>query len=201
MTHAMQPLDVYGFAPFKAYLRRRYREEQLRTAQPVLRPSQAAALVGEAATTALPACNWDTFFDRCGYGRSQALVKTFLLEQLGAGAPPAIAAGAPSAEELALCLPRRRRIEPSLLRHAGHDVPTPPALAIATPPPLALTWHGRTRSTTSRPSSSDARGIVAAPTAGALLSTASGSSGPEPSGSASAPGPIARRTRSRLTLD
>ena len=199
MAHLLQPLDVYGFAPFKRYLRRRYLEEQLRQRLSVLPKSTWVLLVAEAATVALAAVDWPKAFDRCGYGLGQGDVSKNLLEELGAEQPLQAPLGAPEPEDLRLCLPRSRRILPHRERLRLPHASTAPAVLALPPPPPALPWLGRARSTAA---------LVLHSSLGTSASHtgASGSAGlladvPAPSlagrSEAPPPEPIARRTRSR----
>ena len=203
MTHLPQPLDVYGFAPFKRYLRRRYLEEQLRQRVSVLPKSTWLLLVAEAATVALGAVDWPKAFARCGYGLGQEDVSKNLLEELGAVLPLAVPPGAPDREDLRLCLPGRRLIRPHLDRLRLPPVPEAPAALAYAPPPPALPWFGRTRSTASLaaaashgPSASHTGASGSAGPLADLPASHTGASGSE----GGAPEPIARRTRSRSAL-
>jgi hypothetical protein len=158
MTFALQPLDAYIFALFKAWLIAAYQAARLRSAN--LRGDvDIAELLGcvyDAIANVLEQRPWATAFDYCGFGSSQSLlgsnVRRALQLESSANAAPVLP---PSDEQVRVCFPRNYNVQLGLYRSLFDEAAPRPVLRRAAPiagarpglPPAAVPWREpRTRS-------------------------------------------------------
>ena len=165
MTWLLQPLDTHAFLPYKVHLLKAYLRARAASAAGDVDVESFLACVYAAIRQVLQGERWSTAFDRDGFDRDQAGLSATIRRELHIDGPLAVPASRPTAEQLALCFPRRARVpvtsiwkpfdHPSAPPHAPRGRAAAvgvPAVAAASASRIAAgdRVFGRTRSETRR---------------------------------------------------
>ena len=108
MTALLQPLDVYGFRGYKAYLRREYHALQLSSPTGTVSHSAWLQLLARAASSHLSSRRWARAFEGVGCGQAPHL-HSKLKRLLALQQTPQCSGRRPTAAEIHSILPSRKR--------------------------------------------------------------------------------------------
>ena len=180
MTWLLQLAHTHALLRYKICLQQLCHASRVRAVDGDLTLSKLLSAVFGAIRRVLEECEWSDAFDRDGYGVAQSGVSERVLRELGAEAPPALAAIRPTGAQLQVCFPRNRRPSADLvwraLSRAG--VGACEAAAPAAGGALALATAGPRRS--SRIAGRALSGAAAALPTAPSSSTSASSSAPDP---------------------
>ena len=135
-TWLLQPLDTHGFARYKEYLQKRYQDARIEHGGD-LAISVFLQCVYDTIRRVLQGTRWSTAFDQNGYSAQQANVAGRVQEAMGVAGVAGVAVSRPCEADLALCFPKRTRVQPlARLLWSSFDAPAVSILAApgATPP-------------------------------------------------------------------
>lgn len=123
MTSILQPLDVYWFARFKAFVRARLQRIRAEAGVMEIDVEMLVVSVCAAVRSLLHCRSWAFAFERLGFGTNQANVSKRVLACLGLDAAPVVTSGKPSAAQLQLCFPGGARLHPARVWEPGAVLP------------------------------------------------------------------------------
>ena len=115
MTAWLQPLDTHGFRSFKAKLHFYYQRRRVDATEGASRISLVVAAVGDVYRSGWATYDWGAAFAGDGYGSTQQQVRSRILEKFALDAVPFLPAGRPTVDCIALCLPKKWKVEYGLI--------------------------------------------------------------------------------------
>ena len=161
LTWFLQPLDTEGFAIYKLRIQREFQDARTRSVVAIGDVAVVLACVCIAIDTVLNTKDWAAAFERNGFAEGQLGIKEHKLRTLGVAAL-AVPCDRPSMEQLALCFPRRRKINAAVIwravdtkkcvvKVAGGSAPSSSSASMAAPFAVSAPIAHRTRARTKTP--------------------------------------------------
>ena len=133
----LQPCKTHAFQSYKKALRAASLRQRAASADGQLSVSDFLLAVYDAIRQNLQGRRWDRSFEEDGFGSGQARLSMYVRQQLALQGPVEMARGLPSPAELALCFPRRARVDVALLLRPYQQLALPAPKQFALPAPRA----------------------------------------------------------------
>ena len=137
LTWLLQPCDTHAFQSYKRALRAAYLRQRAASADGQVSVPDFLLAVYDAIRQHLQGQRWDRSFEEDGFGCGQARVSKFVRQQLALQGPVEVARGLPSPAELALCFPKRARVDVAMLLRPYQQLALPAPKQLALPAPKA----------------------------------------------------------------
>ena len=130
LTWLLQPCDTHAFLPYKRCLKESYQRRRAATATGQLSVAEFLPVVYDTIRQKLQGVRWAKAFEEDGFGSGQAALSVYAKRQLALEGSASAGSGRPTMEQLALCFPRRSKVDVATLFR--------PHQQLALPAPLPL---------------------------------------------------------------